>query len=598
MKKLFIIILITTFPISAFSQEAIRDTFHESRFNATHLTVTGEINAATFNLILNNYRRLTHLDLSQSKIVSYTNEHKDNVLPRSAFYDYGIYNLKIILWNLRKVILPESLVAIEEGAFRENKIDSIIIPSGVKYIGPGAFASCENLNYVSLSDSLQYIDTYAFSGCAKLPSIKVPEKTKVFIGAEAFANCTSLTEFLHSNNIDSIGASAFSGCGFRSFIIPANVSQIKDNTFNNCKFLQSIIIPENVKNIGYGAFAGCSELITINIPKHLDYIEFTPVLTSRNSVRIDSYKRSTFDQCSKLRSFSVAKDNPAFSTRNGILYNKEQTVLIYCPEGIEGEIIIPLSVREIAPFAFQNSNISSVIIGGNVRKIGYGAFYASTKLTSIKFPEKLKEIAESAFFGCTGLVSIELSKNLERIENQLFSGCTVLTDIKFSENLKEIGKEAFAGCIGMISMELPEKLEKIESSAFINCSGLTTIKLPNNLKEIGEGAFAFSGLTTITIPKNISEIRRSIFRGSRLETVIIPENVKIIEEAAFRFCRNLKKISVYWQEPALVSVSDIFTLFDDNKKHEKNCILEVPFGTKEKYLDLEPWKYFQVVEKP
>jgi hypothetical protein len=53
----------------------------------------------------------------------------------------------------------------------------------------------------------------------------------------------------------------------------------------------------------------------------------------------------------------------------------------------------------------------------------------------------------------------------------------------------------------------------------------------------------------------------------------------------------LKTISAYWQEPETVIV-DI-----NNFNGNRNCILEVPFGTKSKYSKIATWKNFQIVER-
>ena len=210
------------------------------------------------------------------------------------------------------------------------------------------------------------------------------------------------------------------------------------------------------------------------------------------------------------------------------------------------------------------------------------------------------EIPKNAFYhthwGHPHLKKVILPEALIAVGREAFSNCKNLTSIEFSDNLKEIGISAFASCKSLTSIELPENLEKIRETAFVNCYGLTTIILSDSLKEIGIAALAWTGLTTITIPKNVSKIDTKAFEGNKfITTIIIPENVKYIGDAVFKHCRNLQKISLYWQNPELISISGCFFYDDDLIMR---CVLEVPFGTREKYANLPVLKkYWLIVER-
>jgi len=397
MKKLLIITFLITLSCSVFSQEVICDTLYGIRSDVTHLTVAGKIDVRNFMFIKCFYPNLTHLDLSQAQIVSYedyykrylSNSNKDNEIPSFIFQ----YNKK-----LKRIILPESLISIGYMAFDNTNIDSIVIPAGVKYIRNYAFKNCSNLSY-----------------------IKIHENAKFLIFSEAFKNCTSLEEIVNSHNIMIIESKAFENChSLRSFTLYDNISKIDDNIFKNCKSLQSIIIPESVKSIGACAFSGCSELTTINIPKHLSEIKYTSLYARFTTIA---------DSCKKLTSFSVAKGNPAFSDINGILYNKDKTILIRCPEGIKGEVVIPASVVEIAQSAFENSNIQRVKFGKNVQIIGKNAFRNCTSLTAVEFSKKLKCIDDRAFLDCKILGDIDIPESVNWIGSDVFKNCECLGKI-------------------------------------------------------------------------------------------------------------------------------------------------------------------------
>ena len=75
-----------------------------------------------------------------------------------------------------------------------------------------------------------------------------------------------------------------------------------------------------------------------------------------------------------LTAINVDAENPAFSSENGVLFNKDKTELIRFPRGKQGAYSIPKSVTSIGIGAFQNSSLTSVIIPENVTSIGNNAF--------------------------------------------------------------------------------------------------------------------------------------------------------------------------------------------------------------------------------
>lgn len=79
------------------------------------------------------------------------------------------------------------------------------------------------------------------------------------IGVCAFSDCTSLSNIVIPNGVASIGDAAFSYCYSLSNIdIPNSVTSIGDRAFLGCESLNSVVIPEGVTSIGAGAFASCN----------------------------------------------------------------------------------------------------------------------------------------------------------------------------------------------------------------------------------------------------------------------------------------------------------------------------------------------------
>ena len=83
-----------------------------------------------------------------------------------------------------------------------------------------------------------------------------------------------------------------------------------------------------------------------------------------------------------LERVTVAEENTAFMSEDGVLYNKDQTSLLFYPPLKEGEsFTVPAAVREL----------------------GDGAFSGARYLTAVTLPSSLTSIGSNAFSGCDQL---------------------------------------------------------------------------------------------------------------------------------------------------------------------------------------------------
>ena len=268
--------------------------------------------------------------------------------------------------------------------------------------------------------------------------------------------------------------------------------------------------------------------------------------------------------------FTVSKDNPAFSSLDGVLYDKEKTKVIKAPEKLKGDLVIPESVTSIEESAFYYCvDLTNIKIPEGVTSIGAGAFSDCSSLTSINIPEGVTSIGESTFFGCASLTSINIPEGVTSIGDYAFYGCSNLTSINIPEGVTSIGEGAFylcngldpkllvydkgTKCYGWIGDEekctevvIPEGVTSIGASAFYWCNSLASIKIPEGVTSIGEYAFYnCSNLTSINIPEGVTSIGEYAFYWcSNLTSINIPEGVTSIGEYAFYNCSGLTSINI------------------------------------------------------
>lgn len=349
-----------------------------------------------------------------------------------------------------------------------------------------------------------------------------------------------------------------------------------------------VVIPKTiagyeVKWIDYAAFLDCIGITSIVIPDSV--------------ISID---RSAFSGCTSLAEITVSPDNKNYSSVDGVLFNKDMTILIRYPEGaVDSSYVVPNSVVEIYSNAFIGcnsiksitlskglkkiydgtfanlTNLESVIVQEGVQHIGNKAFENCSSLKQISLPESLISIGSvykgnpndfsaseyfqygRTFYGCTSLEEVKIPDNVEIIGYSTFYGCTSLSKVKLSKKLKEIAENTFYGCSSLKNIIIPKGVLEIGYSAFENCTSLENIELPDGLTAIGisvdhyfhtSGCYSFAGCTSlkeVVIPDSVTGIGSRAFSGcTSLSKVKLSNNLAIIDEGTFSGCTSLAEIVI------------------------------------------------------
>lgn len=175
--------------------------------------------------------------------------------------------------------------------------------------------------------------------------------------------------------VTAIGAAAFAGSSLTSITIPGSVTNVGDFAFENSG-LTSVTLPDSVTGIGYSAFAACTALTNI----------------------------------------AVTVGNPAYSSLNGVLFDKSRDTLIQYPAGlVTGAYIVPSGVSTISDNAFyQASGFSTVTIPAGVISIGADAFAfcgaQQNTYLQVDFEGNAPNVGSFAFYGdgINGFVAYQL----------------------------------------------------------------------------------------------------------------------------------------------------------------------------------------------
>lgn len=363
--------------------------------------------------------------------------------------------------SLTEVIFPDTLYEIESGAFMDcSALEEITLPDGLTYIGQCAFTGT-NITKVIVPDSVTDIDYCAFGYI----DTETPMSNFVIVGsvnsaAHRYATDQD-TEYDYKNDFTFITAEAYAELseydaldkdmynGFEYAVIngeavitryyggdviievPSEINDIPVARIYTSAFgdsnAEEIIIPESVKNIDKLAFYSCTHLKNLTIKGAETIGESAFALCSAlENITISGNCRTIegdepFISCQNLQSITVTDGDGAYSSENGVLYNKDKTILLAYPASKpDREFKIPFGVKEISISAFYGSSCLETVDLLGVERIGAYAFEGSKSLKKAVLSDSLKTVEIYAFADCPAMDSIRVPESVETISDYSF----------------------------------------------------------------------------------------------------------------------------------------------------------------------------------
>ena len=131
-----------------------------------------------------------------------------------------------------KVVIPDGIRHIGPGAFASKGLESVVISDTVDRIGFDAFVG-NKLVHVTIPDSVTYIGPFAFAFNG-LESVILPKYWSRINNFVFWSNRLANVEF--SPFVTSIGRGAFGHNRFTSLVIPESVESLESGAFMNNPF--------------------------------------------------------------------------------------------------------------------------------------------------------------------------------------------------------------------------------------------------------------------------------------------------------------------------------------------------------------------------
>lgn len=373
--------------------------------------------------------------------------------------------------------------------YKKTNITKVVIKKGITELGYCAFSGCTELKEVVLPNGMKVIGSSAFQGCSKLSVINLPDSI-TDLESTCFSGCKDLTVSKLPSNLETMGWRFLAGTQTTSITVPGTVKEIEYHVFGDSD-ISEVILEEGIEKLGQEAFNG-AKITKLHLPASL------------TSLRSDSL------ECTTLQEITIDADNPKYSAKDGVVYNKNKSTLVAFPATRTGSFKVPKGVTEIGADAFIYTHLDSVTLPDSVTKIGAAAFRCSS-IKTVNIPKNVYEIGLFAFDSCKTIEGIYVDD-----ANETFAD---IDGVLFTKDLKKLLR--FPSAREGVYV-VPDSVTEIDRFSFDNCS-LTRVVLPRNLKKIGELAFRVSySLKELVIPESVTELEMNIFsQCSELEHLVI-----------------------------------------------------------------------------
>jgi hypothetical protein len=472
-------------------------------------------------------------------------------------------------------------------------LKKLVLPATVKYFKRGITHTVEsnylnsNIENILLGDSCRDLDVFYDNYLGQLETVTVSQGNPFFSSVDGVLYDKKVTTLLRCPR------------GKKdTLIIPPTVRKIVEPGFYETR--------------SHAALYACDLITSVFVPDSFSNVE-----------RLLRYVGSEI---------IVSKGNPWYSSDNGILYNKNEDSLLYCPSTKTKNdiVVIPSSVKGIRKCALAGKRMLGICLNDSVKVSDVtnsifdcwylqtieaphnnpyfcyqdGVLYNKDK-TQIVFYDRNYNFRKKSYF----------PSSLKTINKELVSNCG-----KYDRYIAH--KIRYKTVISLYNTIVPSKtptfyipatVEELQDEA-LNPSYIK-FSYPNSIKFIGkhiQGYFDTLRLNSVEIIKpeafslkktlkfvditsdSLKTIEFATFQGcDSLTSVSLPKSITKIRLEAFKDCKSLKTFTIAAHTPV--------PLTEDAKVFEgvtlSRCTLRVPKGTAPAYRTALVWKQFgKIVE--
>ena len=417
-----------------------------------------------------------------TKLIEYTGNDKEVYIPDgiTTIAKHAFFAKE----NVESIFMPDSVTELETGAidYMQN-LKKVKLSTNLKVISWGNFNDCDSIEIVDFLENIEEIEGCTFSG-TNLKKVYIPSSVKKICGG-AFATQTDssrkievvldknnkhfvckdncifskdmktlircfpagrIKKFIVPDSVETIGSFAFEHCFYRQIEMNDNVENLGRYAFASCEKLKEIRLSEKITIIPEGAFILCNNLEKINIPTNTKEIQGAAfaVCSSINEIILPDNIQKINSGAFHYSRFKIRiQKNNRYTVRNDCLIDKrKKEILKYLGEAVVDENVFH-GIKLIGGYAFESAEIVS----------------------ELHIPENIEVIEKSAFESCTGIEKVWIPSSVKVIDSGIFDYSTI-KEITIAEGVTQIENCALTMLNNFKKITIPESVTKIEKYAF------------------------------------------------------------------------------------------------------------------------------------
>ena len=330
-----------------------------------------------------------------------------------------------------------------------------------------------NFEYIKLGGNKARVTAYIGKNTTVVVPSKLDNNTVTEIGNNILRYNRNVKSLSFPNSVKKfVQLPLYGEKKLEKVTIGKGIKKIPNCFFEDCKALKNYTIPSHIESIGIGVFPDTLQSLTVG--KSLKKFDEVPTLNNRN-----------------LKEFKVSRNNKYFSSRDGVLYNKNKTKIVAYPTGKKAtQIAIPKKVNTIGELSFAYQRyLKKVTFSKDVKKIEKMAFLNCEKLSSINIPINITTINRMAFAGCKSVSKLTINAN-----KKLSIGYGAFSELNKLKSLQVPvvkGNNVFSECKNLNYIYIPSNVKTIYAYEFVDCPKLNTVTIPKTVKRIGNNSLGY-----------------------------------------------------------------------------------------------------------
>lgn len=292
-------------------------------------------------------------------------------------------------------------------------------------------------------------------------------------------------------------------------VYSARVRALTQYSYAYCTNLESVKFYDTVTKIGAKSFAYCSNLKYLFIPKTLEVYN----VESNFEGDIAEGEDATVLICAlnnnamSLEKIEVDPEHKNCSTIDGVLFNKDKSILVSYPTGRKDKFyVLPTTVRNFAMQAFLGAkNLEEVDFGKYITCLDNWAF-SFTGLKQVIIPDQVTRLDDNVFADCPNLEKVIIGKSVSYIGVEAFGYNPKLSYVEINSDIETITirNHAFAcsnhgeGISGIVVSSFARVAKNAGTTVYSLNKGQNIIEHMDTLSSYGGSTSENTGIYLLT----------------------------------------------------------------------------------------------------